>query len=123
MGQDPAAMLAIARKDALRRSAGYEAVFDEVAKTLGLLSGHRLLKDDAQFLGLVDALIGIEDADILHDRVLALVTYISRVAQAHGVAASVATSGPSNAIVMHQRPKDLDDPDDDLSQRTRLQVR
>ncbi len=122
-GQDPVAMLITIRKDAARRSARYEDVFDEIAKTLGVLSKHRLLRHDAQFAGLLDALTGVEDAEIMNDRVLALVTYINRVAQAHGVTPTAATNSTTNTIIMRQRPKNLADPDDDLSQRTRLQVR
>ncbi|MEL6841451.1 MAG: hypothetical protein AAFP85_19380 [Pseudomonadota bacterium] len=122
-GQDPIAVLAAVKKDAARRSARYEAVFDEIAKTLRLLSDHRLLQHDAQFLGLVDALGGVEDADIWHDRVVALVAYINRVAQARGVAVQTTASGAPGAVVLNQRPTDLADPDDDLFQRTRLQVR
>lgn len=122
-GQDPVALLATIQKDAARRSARYEAVFDEIAKTLGLLSNHRLLHNDAQFAGLLDALTGVEDAMILNDRVLALVAYVNRVAQAHGVTPTAATNSTAHTIIMQQRPKNLADPDDDFPQRTRLQVR
>ncbi|WP_341367307.1 hypothetical protein [Yoonia sp. BS5-3] len=122
-GQDPAAVLARVRKDSQRRSARYEAIFDEVAKTLDILTKHRLLKEDVQFQGLMQALIGIEDADILHDRVLALVAYVNRVSEAHGVKLQAGISGPPDPVVLNQRPTHLADQDDDLLQRTRLQVR
>ncbi|MEM6312184.1 MAG: hypothetical protein AAF754_19320 [Pseudomonadota bacterium] len=121
--QDPVAVLMAAKKDVVRRSAGYQAMFDEIAKTLGLLSNHRLLQNDAQFLSLVDGLIGVEDAEIWHDRVLALVSYANRVAKAHGVAVQATNTGPPSASILNQRPTDLADPDDTLFQRTRLQVR
>lgn len=122
-GPDPATVIATVRKDAARRSAGYEAMFNEIAKTITLLSNHRLLTNDVQFAGLVEALIGIEDTDLLYDRILALVTYINRVAKAHGVAVTTSSSGPPNTTIMQQRPTNLADPDDELFQRTRLQVR
>lgn len=121
--QDPVLLLAAVRKDAARRSSKYQLVFDETAKTLVLLSDHRLLKKDTQFLGLLDALTGVEDADIMNDRLMALVAYVGKVAQDHGVAPTANTVGAAASIMMDQRPQSLADPDDVQFQRTRLQVR
>lgn len=120
---DPQAVLAAYKKDTARRLAGYANVFDEIAKTLSALADHRLLKDDGQFLASLDALNGCEDANQFHDRILSLISYVGRVAKAHGVQVSDVSLGISDTSILQQRPDNLVDPDAPVLQRTRLQVR
>lgn len=111
------------RKDAARRAQSFEPVFGEIAKTLGVMSGHPLLQADIQFQGLLADLIGVEDMQMFQDRVMALETYVNRVAQAHGVTLPQATNGGSANIVLRQTPEHLAGLDEDLAHRTRLTMR
>ena len=120
---DATNVIGIVQKDATRRQAAYQGVFDEMGKTLSVLSSHPLLKTDTQFLGLVDGLRGVEDGDAFYDRVAGLQAYVDRVARAHGVAVKVGNDGATGVALIHQRPQHLNDPVDQPFQRTRLQVR
>ncbi|MEL7390066.1 MAG: hypothetical protein AAFN76_09820 [Pseudomonadota bacterium] len=116
-------MTSVVRDESKRRLDRYQAVFDEIDKTLSVLSSHPLLKEDVQFLGLLDALLGVEDGDTFFERVVALQTYVDRVARAHGVAIVVGNIGIPNSVIAQERPQHLAEPADQEFQRTRLQVR
>lgn len=113
----------VVRTESKRRLERYQAVFDEIGKTLSVLSSHPLLRDDVQFLGLLDALLGVEDGDTFFERVVAMQTYVDRVARAHGVAIVVGNIGNPNSVIAKERPQHLAEPADQDFQRTRLQVR
>ena len=120
---DATNVIGIVQKDATRRQAAYQGVFDEMGRTLSVLSSHPLLKADIQFLGLVDGLRGAEGADAFYDRVAGLQAYVDRVARAHGVAIAAGGKGTVGSMIAQQRPQHLADPADQEFQRTRLQVR
>ena len=99
-------------------------IFDEVGRVLGTLAGHRLLRDDAHFASLLEDLIGLEDLDLLNERVIALETYVKQVASAHGVeGADTLASLASTPLSFNEMPDHMREFDEDIATRTRLQMR
>ncbi len=111
------------RKDAARRQSAYQAMFDEFGKVLSALVDHPRLRGDVEFLSLVDRLQGVEDSTEFFDRFSALLDYVDRVANAHGVANSSGATSVYGGVIERQGSQHFSDHADRPFERTRLQVR